>query len=129
MALHSESRVGASIVRRIGARQVDGDNHYYETEDAFTRHLEPGVAGAKPFRWITDDSGHRLLLVAGRLYRRIVNPTFDPVAQPGYLLALYEREGVLDYSRTGESNEPIRAEYRDRGRRLAIMDRDDVDQI
>ncbi|MEO5837905.1 MAG: amidohydrolase family protein [Acidimicrobiales bacterium] len=115
--------------RRIGAPLVDADNHYYETEDAFTRHLAADMARQKPFRWITDDGGQRRLLVAGQLYRRIVNPTFDPVARPGYLLALYEQEGVLDYSRTGESNEPIRPEYRDRVRRLEIMDRDDVEQI
>jgi predicted TIM-barrel fold metal-dependent hydrolase len=119
----------ATIVERIGSGLVDADNHYYEPEDAFTRHLAPPVAAAKPFRWITDERGQRRLLVAGQLYRRIVNPTFDPVARPGHLLELYETEGVLDYSRTGESNEPIRPEYRDRGQRLAVMDRDQVEQI
>jgi predicted TIM-barrel fold metal-dependent hydrolase len=118
-----------SVVDRIGERFIDADNHYYEPEDAFTRHLASEAAAARPFRWITDEQGHRRLLVAGQLYRRIVNPTFDPVARPGYLLEMYAANGVLDYSRTGESNEPIRLEYRDREERIAVMDRDDVEQI
>jgi predicted TIM-barrel fold metal-dependent hydrolase len=118
----------ATVTDRIGSRLVDADNHYYEPEDAFTRHLPAAIATAKPFRWITDERGQRRLLVAGQLYRRIVNPTFDPVARPGYLLECYTADGVLDYSRTGESNEPIRPEYRERDRRLAVMDGDDVEQ-
>jgi predicted TIM-barrel fold metal-dependent hydrolase len=117
------------LIDRVGGRFVDADNHYYEAEDAFTRHLPADAAATRPFRWITDERGHRRLLVAGQLYRRIVNPTFDPVARPGHLLELYASNGVLDYSRTGESNEPIRPEYRDREQRLAVMDRDDVEQI
>lgn len=39
------------------SRGFDADDHYYEAEDAFTRHMD----------------------------RFIPNPTFDPVAKPGSL--------------------------------------------
>ena len=29
------------IVSELGYRPFDADNHYYEAEDAFTRHLDP----------------------------------------------------------------------------------------
>jgi len=28
----------------LGFRAFDADNHYYEAEDAFARHIEPRVA-------------------------------------------------------------------------------------
>lgn len=118
----------AADVARAGGF-VDADNHYYEAEDAFTRHLPSEWAKQKPFRWVTDDDGRRKLLVAGRMLRRISNPDFGEVAKPGYLQEVYKNDGVLDYSRTGESNEPVRLEYRDRDARLATMDERGVQRI
>src|SRR4051812_43879031 len=60
----------------------DADQHYYETEDALTRHLDP--AHRASIRWAEID-GRRRLLVGDRLFQMIVNPTFDPIGKPGSL--------------------------------------------
>ena len=61
----------------------DADNHYYEAEDAFTRHIDPRMA-KRAMQWGQVD-GRKTLLVGGKLNRFIPNPTFDPVAKPGCL--------------------------------------------
>jgi hypothetical protein len=56
----------------------DADNHYYEAQDAFTRHLGPGFE-KRCMQW-AQIGGRTRLLVGGRVNRFIPNPTFDPVA-------------------------------------------------
>jgi predicted TIM-barrel fold metal-dependent hydrolase len=100
----------------------DCDNHYYEALDAFTRHLEPGFA-KRTMQWVELD-GRSRLLVGGRLNRYIPNPTFDPVAKPGAMDEYFRGrnpKGTGTRELFGEL-EPIRAEYRDRDARLAVMD-------
>ena len=59
----------------------DADHHYYEPEDAFTRHLPKGWE-RRTMQWV-ELNGKRRLMVGGRLNRFIPNPLFDPVARPG----------------------------------------------
>ena len=101
----------------------DADNHYYEATDAFTRHIEPSMA-KRCMQW-AELNGRQRLLVGGQVNDFIPNPTFDPVAKPGSLQAFFkgtEQSGKDVKSLFGEL-EPIRAEYRDREARLAVMDR------
>jgi hypothetical protein len=65
----------------------DFDNHYYESEDAFTRHLDPGLRN-RGVRWV-DMNGCRRILVGGKLNAYVANPTFDLVARPGSLYEWY----------------------------------------
>lgn len=99
----------------------DFDNHYYESEDAFTRHLDKGMR-RRAVRWAEID-GRRRLLVGGKLNSYIANPTFDPVAKPGSLYDWYrgnpKQQSIVQAF--GEL-EPIRPEYRDRDVRLKVMD-------
>ncbi len=67
-----------------GVRLFDADNHYYETADAFTRHLAPAMR-RRSVQWAEVD-GRRRLLVGGRVNRLLANPTFDPIARPGSLI-------------------------------------------
>ena len=104
-------------------RFFDCDNHYYEALDAFTRHLEPGY-GKRTMQWAQVD-GKTRLLVGGKINRFIPNPTFDPVAKPGAMDEYFRGRNPKKASTLelfGEL-EPIRAEYRDRDARLAVMDR------
>src|SRR6516164_4019639 len=102
-------------------RPIDADNHYYETLDAITRHLDKKFSdrGVKPVQ-----SGKRYeLLIGGRINRFVPNPTFDPIIVPGCLDPLFRGqipEGVDP--RSLMQVEPLRAEYQDRDRRLAVMD-------
>jgi len=99
----------------------DADNHYYEAEDAFTRHLDPRMR-RRCMEWAVV-KGRKELLVAGAVNRFIPNPTFDPVARPGCLDQYFRGnnpEGLGIREAFGEL-EPIRREYRDREARLELM--------
>jgi hypothetical protein len=59
---------------------VDLDHHYYESLDAFTRHLDPEFA-QRGVQVVT--AGRRTrLLVGGRVLNFVPNPTFDPIRSP-----------------------------------------------
>jgi predicted TIM-barrel fold metal-dependent hydrolase len=103
----------------------DFDNHYYEAEDAFTRHQDKRLR-SRGVRW-ADIDGRRRLLIGGKVNAYVANPTFDPVAKPGSLFEWYrgnpEQKTIVEAF--GEL-EPIRPEYRDRDARLAVMDQQQV---
>jgi len=107
-------------------RPVDADNHYYESLDAFTRHLDPEFKrrGVRAVR----DGTHTEMVIAGKVNHFIPNPTFDPVIVPGCLDLQFRGqipEGVDP--RTLTRVEPISASYRDRDARIATMDRQRLD--
>jgi len=106
----------------------DGDNHYYEALDAFTRHLDPKL-GPRVIQWAEVD-GRRYHLIGGRISRVVVNPTFDPVSPAGAMSEYFRGNpsGKLprEYLR---DREPIRAEYRDRVERLRVMDSQGLEKI
>ncbi len=111
-----------------GYRPFDADNHYYEALDAFTRHLDPRHA-TRVFEWAK--IGKRSYpVLGGTVFRGVKNATFDPVAPPG-VLADYFRgnpngDDPLELLRR---HEPIRAEYRDRDARLAVMDQHGLEKV
>jgi predicted TIM-barrel fold metal-dependent hydrolase len=113
----------------LGYPAFDGDNHYYEAEDAFQRHMDPRLR-KRGVTWV-DLRGRKRILIDGKLDRFIPNPTFDPVALPGSLDAFFRGrnpEGRSMAELFGRL-EPIRAEYRDREARLAAMDRQGLEAI
>ncbi len=106
----------------LGYAAFDADNHYYEAEDAFIRHM-PRALRRRAMQWAVID-GKTRLLVGGKVNRFIPNPTFDPVAKPGCLDELFRGRnprGLSVVELFGEL-EPIRPEYRDREARLALLD-------
>ncbi|ROO85175.1 amidohydrolase family protein [Actinocorallia herbida] len=102
-------------------RPFDADNHYYETIDAFTRHLDRRFRrrGVQVVR--ADD--RPMILIGEKVNRFIPNPTFDPVLRPGALDPYFRGaipEGVdPDSLRVVE---PIHPEYRDRDARVTRLD-------
>ncbi len=100
----------------------DADNHYYEAEDAFTRHVDRRMQ-RRCMQW-AEIGGRRRLLVGGRVNRFIPNPTFDPVARPGCLDQYYRGRNTegLDIRAAFGELEPINPAYRDRKVRLSLMD-------
>ncbi|MFM8236599.1 MAG: amidohydrolase family protein [Actinomycetota bacterium] len=98
----------------------DADNHYYEATDAFTRHLP--AARRNLVQWAEIDGKERLL-VAGKVFRFIPNPTFDPVARPGCLDAYFRgKEAADDIRHAFGELEPISPAYRDPAARIEVMD-------
>jgi len=104
----------------------DADNHYYEAEDAFTRHVDPKMH-KRCMQW-AEINGRKRLLVGGKVNRFIPNPTFDPVARPGCLDDYFRGKVAKDniVEAFGELV-PIPAEYRDRDARLEVMDRQNLE--
>jgi predicted TIM-barrel fold metal-dependent hydrolase len=106
----------------LGFQAFDADNHYYEAEDAFIRHIDPKMR-RRAMQW-AEIGGRKRLLVGGKVNRFIPNPTFDPVAKPGILDDYFRGknpEGQDIATLFGEL-EPISPAYRNRDARLALMD-------
>jgi predicted TIM-barrel fold metal-dependent hydrolase len=106
----------------IDFQAFDADNHYYEAEDAFTRHIDPKLA-RRAMQW-ANVNGRQCLLVGGKLNRFIPNPTFDPVAKPGCLDEYFRGrnpEGKNIREIFGDL-EPINPAFRNRDARIALMD-------
>ncbi len=108
-------------------RAFDADHHYYEAEDAFTRHIDPRMK-KRCMDWAIV-GGRKRLLVGGRINRFIPNPTFDPVAKPGILDAFFrgrnpDAKGIAELF--GELD-PIHPAYRDRDARLVQLDAQRLD--
>jgi predicted TIM-barrel fold metal-dependent hydrolase len=58
----------------------DADNHLYETQDAFTRHLPARYKDAIDYVTVR---GRNKIVVRGAISEYIPNPTFEVVARPG----------------------------------------------
>lgn len=107
----------------------DADHHYYEAEDAFTRHVEKKMQ-RRCVQW-ADINGRRKLLVGGKICHFIPNPTFDPVAKPGCMDRFFRAdnpEGKNIRELFGEL-EPIRPEYRNRDARIELMDKQGIEAM
>ena len=112
----------------LGFAAFDADQHYYEAEDAFIRHIEPGMA-KRAMQWAEVD-GKKRLLVGGKVNRFIPNPTFDPIARPGSLDDYFR--GKVSASDMREAFGTLermadRPEYRNRDARIASMDAQNVE--
>ena len=97
----------------LGYDMYDADNHLYESEDSFIRHLPEHRR--RDVYWTTDERGHRRLVFDRKIYDYIPNPTFDPVAVAG----AFDRKKV----------EPIsdHPEYHDRDARLRTFDQQGIE--
>ena len=107
-----------------GIRIVDVDQHYYEPDDCFTRHLDPAFADHS-LRVVVNDEGRPEWRfgdrpLAGERYPRTVT------IGPGELeRSLSAREHGTPYSPT--LIDGTAPEYTDRTRRLALMDEWGID--
>jgi predicted TIM-barrel fold metal-dependent hydrolase len=118
-------RSAAAIDADIDYGLYDADEHYYEAEDALTRHLER--AHRRLVRW-ADIEGRRTLIVNDRLLTVVPNPTYDPVGVPGSLERYFRAENIEGTPiRDIIEMHGIRPEYRDRAERVSVMDRQGVE--
>jgi predicted TIM-barrel fold metal-dependent hydrolase len=119
--LEKFSSPDVKISPELGYAAFDADSHYYESEDALTRHLPREWRRRGP-KWATINDRKRLLL-GDKVFNYIPNPTFDPVAKPGCMHDYFaaKLDGV-DMKEAMGDLEPIRPEYRDRDVRLKVMD-------
>jgi len=115
----------------LGYRLVDFDNHYYEPEDAFTRHGDDEVR--RFVRWVSQGK-KRHLVFGDVMAAAIPNPTFNPIGKPG---AYHQRLKELAESGAGRNVhpmerygelEPLPDQYHDRDARLRVMDAQGVER-
>lgn len=110
----------------------DADNHYYEPEDAFTRHGDDEV---KRFvRWVTEGK-RKYILFGGKQPLGIPNPTFNPIAKPGAFHARLKElaDGGVRGLPFGDKRifgelEPLPDCYLNRDSRLKVMDEQGVER-
>ena len=103
----------------------DADNHFYEPEDAITRHLPE--KWRNDFQFVTVD-GRKKLAIGGKISNYIPNPTFERVAAPGAHLKYYRAqnpEGLSLREITGKSIVPPPS-YRYGKDRVAVLDQHHV---
>lgn len=99
----------------------DADNHFYEPEDAITRHLPK--KWANDFQFVTID-GRKKLAINGKISNYIPNPTFERVAAPGTHLKYYRAqnpEGLSLREMTGKAIAPPPS-FRIGKERVAVLD-------
>jgi predicted TIM-barrel fold metal-dependent hydrolase len=104
-------------------RPIDADNHYYETRDAFTRHIEARYA-ERTLRVLSDASGERMWL-DGRPYT-YVDPKYDRTNPPGSLAEILRNKGNVAW-KDSYSAEQMRPAYVDREARLELLDEQGLD--
>jgi predicted TIM-barrel fold metal-dependent hydrolase len=99
----------------------DADNHLYETEDAFTRHLPPEHRNL--FRFV-EVGGRKKLVVRGTITEFIPNPTFEVVARPGAHMSYYAAENDEGKTLRELTGEPMRSipAFRRPEPRLELLD-------
>ena len=112
----------------LGYVPFDCDNHYYEAEDAFTRHLDPKL-GDRVIQWCQIGK-RKYHVIGGKVNHAVVNPTFDPVSPAGAMAEYFRgnASGKNPMEYLGRP-EPIRPEYRDRDARLKTMDEQGISKM
>jgi predicted TIM-barrel fold metal-dependent hydrolase len=109
---------------QLGYRTVDADNHYYETRDAFTRHIESRFAD-RTLRVERGDDGEDRMILDGRPYV-FSDPKFDKTNPPGSLLSNLRDPERKAYASAFSADAMLPA-YQHRAARLALMDEQGVE--
>lgn len=102
---------------------IDADNHYYETRDAFTRHIEARHRARSVHT--TELDGEEVLLVDGRPYR-FAPVKFEKTNPPGSLGAHLHDPARRRYA-SELAREHMHPGYQDRDARLALMDEQGIE--
>ena len=105
----------------------DADNHLYETQDAFTRHLPDRYRNV--IDYVTVDRRTKIV-VNGTISDFIPNPTFDVVARPGAQEEYFRKGNPEGKSFREIVGEPMKClpGFRSPGPRLELMDEHGVDK-
>ena len=107
----------------------DADNHYYETRDAFSRHITPSLRD-KAIHARIDDDGVERVYVGDKRFTFLEHRNFDTVVPPGALRAMLRslKSGSADIRGT-DIEEPMQREYVHRDARLAVMQAQGIESI
>jgi predicted TIM-barrel fold metal-dependent hydrolase len=115
------------MARSLDFPIFDADNHFYETQESFTRHLPERYKSAIDY---VDLHGRTKIMIRGMVSDYIPNPTFEVVARPG-AQEEYFRNGNPEGKTYRELiGEPMRAipAFREPAPRMELMDELGVDR-
>ena len=106
---------------KLGFPVFDADNHLYETEEAFTRHLPSRHKGLIKYVQV---NGRTKIAVDNVISDYIPNPTFEVVARPGALGDYFAGNNTEGKSQREMIGEPMRSvdAFRSAGPRLVLLD-------
>lgn len=109
----------------LGYRIFDADTHYYETRDAFTRHIEPAYRD-RTFAVRTNDQGREQWFLGDQEHGYFPHWSFETAQKPGALKEVLRnlKAGVISSDRAEVPMDPA-FQYRDA--RLARMDDQQVE--
>ncbi len=116
-----------AITRKCDFPVFDADNHLYETQDAFKRHLPKRYEGLVEYVSVR---GRTKIAIKGNISNYIPNPTFEVVARPGAHEEYYKNgnpEGKSFRELTGKPI-PCPQAFREPESRLKLMDELGVDR-
>ena len=111
----------------LGFGIVDGDNHYYESRDAFTRHIEPKFRD-RAVRVVSDESGERIWI--GEREFHFLDDTFssfDRTLRPGSLREFLKSLGSNRLVEPESVEIPMDPAFTSRDARLVRMDEQGVE--
>jgi predicted TIM-barrel fold metal-dependent hydrolase len=115
------------MIRKCEFPVFDADNHLYETQDAFTRHLPKAFERLIEYVSLR---GRTKIVVKGTISNYIPNPTFEVVARPGAHEEFYKNGNPEGKSMRELTGEPMRCipAFREPAPRLELMDQLGVDR-
>src|SRR6516165_4815834 len=119
-----------TIMGNLSYKAIDVDNHYYETLDAFTRHLDKKFK-RRGVQMVTEGK-HTWAVIGDRVNHFIPNVTFDPIIVPGCLDLLFRGEipeGVDPASLMKVERLANHPEYQNRDARIAVMDTQGIETV
>ncbi len=112
----------------LGYKPFDCDNHYYEAEDAFTRHV-PKNMRARCVQW-AEIEGRKRHIVGGKVSYAVTNPTWDPIAKPGSISDfLRGNPNKLKPEELLSDPEPLPDCYINRDARIKTLDEQGLDAM
>jgi predicted TIM-barrel fold metal-dependent hydrolase len=115
------------MARTLDFPIFDADNHFYETQESFTRHLPDRYKSAIDY---VDLHGRTKIMIRGTISEYIPNPTFEVVARPGAQEEYFRNGNPEGKSYREIIGEPMRAipAFREPAPRIELMDELGVDR-
>lgn len=111
---------------RLNYAMIDADNHYYEQDDCFTRHIEPKYRDQAIKLVRVSDSGTRRWALRDEFVSFIEFNPADAVLPPGAIAGLFA--GTADYSGNGAVPRSAfeQPAFMHRAERLTLMDEQNI---
>jgi predicted TIM-barrel fold metal-dependent hydrolase len=115
------------MARTLDFPVFDADNHFYETQESFTRHLPDHYKSAIDY---VDLHGRTKIMIRGTVSEYIPNPTFEVVARPGAQEEYFRNGNPEGKSYRELIGDPMRSipAFREPAPRIELMDELGVDR-